>query len=131
MYLLVLSYPLSFAVLLTIPTTARNAHDYLCAEPSPAGGRWRVVVVLDSVLVVGALGMLCWLFLVPEPDVDPTLPAIISANTAGNLVLVVTVMLLVSFRRPRSPMTFSLLAAGLAAYSMGNAWTGVSGLTCP
>jgi diguanylate cyclase (GGDEF)-like protein len=115
---LLLCHPLAMGMLLSIPTTARVVEDCLGTEVSLPGRRWRVVIVLDSLLLVGFLVILSWMVMVRNPDGYPTLPAVIDANTAGNLVLVVTLMLLGSLRQPRSTTVFALFAAGLTAYSM-------------
>jgi diguanylate cyclase (GGDEF)-like protein len=118
LYPLLLCHPLAMGMLLSIPTTARVVEDCLGTEMSLLGRRWRVVIVLDSMLLVGFLVILSWMVWVRNPDGYPTLPAVIGANTAGNLVLVVTLMLLASLRQPRSTTVFALFAAGLTAYSI-------------
>jgi diguanylate cyclase (GGDEF)-like protein len=78
--------------------------------------RWHVVTVLDGLLIVGSIVLLAWGAvlgrLVPVRGLNRLAFAVTLSYTAANMILVITVALIVSFRRPRSPTVLALLGGG-------------------
>ncbi|MBL7500618.1 GGDEF domain-containing protein [Frankia nepalensis] len=117
-------YALALAGLLTMPTdpldhgpdglAGREGRD---RHRSVSSRRWLVVTVLDSLLLVGSLALLGWDLVVEDVVVGRGhgLVALLMAwvLALAALVLIVAVFLVGTFRRPRSWLAFSLLAAGL------------------
>jgi hypothetical protein len=110
-------YVLALAGLLCLPT---------CPVDSRVrrGGlrRWHAIIVLDCLMIVGSVVLLEWGTLL-RPVVHPGLPrdgqlAFSLLHQMGALILAVAVVLIASFRRPRSPATLTLLGAGLLVYGL-------------
>ncbi|WP_256789457.1 EAL domain-containing protein [Frankia sp. AvcI1] len=84
--------------------------------------RWYLITVLDSVIVTGAVALLAWVTVlqngIKEGDhpVYDILPALVV--TAAALVTAVTIILIATFRRPRSLLGLSLLGSGLMVFAL-------------
>ncbi|WP_261560077.1 diguanylate cyclase, partial [Frankia tisae] len=84
--------------------------------------RWYLVTVLDSVIVTGAVALLAWVTVLEngisgsDHPVYDILPALVV--TAAALVTAVTIILIATFRRPRSLLGFSLLGSGLMVFAL-------------
>ncbi|ADP81852.1 GGDEF domain-containing protein [Pseudofrankia inefficax] len=115
---LVFFYGLGLAGLLAVPT-------YPVAGRVGSGRgprRWHAVILLDCLLIVGSLVLLEW-----RTGVDEILRAR-APNAAefgstllqqvATLSLAAAVLLIASFRRPRSPGTLALLGCGLMLYAL-------------
>lgn len=89
------------------------------------GGRWHLITALDSLIVAGAISLLVWILVlrdVASVDGEASTLLFYSSSTALGAGLVVVVVLIAAFRRPRRP--FGLLLLGLAQiaftfYSLG------------
>ncbi|CUU53634.1 diguanylate cyclase (GGDEF) domain-containing protein [Parafrankia irregularis] len=111
--------PASIAAVLAFPA------DPLRPEDEPAGThgtRWKIVTVLDAVLLVGSLSLLGWV-VVFGPLVRARAPApaslgILLAFGLGCFLLLITVLLVGVFRRPRCRESFALLGGGLGSITV-------------
>ncbi|ADP81506.1 GGDEF domain-containing protein [Pseudofrankia inefficax] len=119
---LIVFYGLALAGLLSLPTCPfedRGAHRTR-AGPS----RWHVIVVLDSVLIVGSILLVQWGTsledLIRTSAPDPAEVAFALVHQVAGLILTATVLLIGTFRRPREPATLALLGAGLLSYALTN-----------
>lgn len=117
---LIVFYGLALAGLLCLPTYPVDGRGV-----RGRGGdltRWHAIVVLDSVLIVGSVLLFEWgtsleaIARASAPDPAQLLAALVHQLTV--LVLAATVLLIATFRRPRSPATLALLGGGLLAYSL-------------
>lgn len=119
-YLLV--FALVLAGLLTFPTEPVGGVYGRRDAARQVGHRWHVITVLDSVLIVGSIILLAWstvLGKIARAGVpDAVQFAVMLGYGVANLILVVAVVLLMSFRRPRSGAALALLGGGLAAISV-------------
>ncbi|EFC80479.1 GGDEF domain-containing protein [Parafrankia sp. EUN1f] len=119
---LIVFYGLALAGLLYLPTDpvegriARGRYDGLV--------RWHVIVVLDSLLIVGSVLLFEWgtslaaIVRASAPDPAQLLAALV--HQLAVLVLTAAVLLIAAFRRPRSPATLALLGGGLLGYALTN-----------
>ncbi|WP_312626676.1 MULTISPECIES: GGDEF domain-containing protein [unclassified Pseudofrankia] len=88
--------------------------------------RWYVITILDSVIVVGAVGLLAWVAVLEDvierrgPLAAGTLYLIII--TAVSLVLTVVVILVATFRQPRAGLGLVLLMVGLLTQAASLMW---------
>lgn len=104
----------------------------LCLPTFPGGGRagtrgglrrWHAVILLDCLLIVGSLVLLEWrtgvgaLVRARGPTSDGEFTATLFQEVA-TLILAAAVLLIASFRRPRSPATLALLGSGLLLYAL-------------
>ncbi|EIV96149.1 diguanylate cyclase domain-containing protein [Frankia sp. QA3] len=84
--------------------------------------RWYLITVLDSVIVTGAVALLAWVTVLENGITDgdhpvyDLLPALVV--TAAALVTAVTIILIATFRRPRSLLGLSLLGSGLMVFAL-------------
>ncbi|MBL7499700.1 GGDEF domain-containing protein [Frankia sp. CNm7] len=121
LYLALLVVPVKLAALLMIPTRPLAAPD---GAPPGSGllsdRRWRLVVVLDSLLVVGAVLLLVWIWFGPAASAQTPLFALMGSLGGVKLAMLVLVLLLASFRQPRRPGTFAFIAAGFIAYELSS-----------
>nr|WP_232794132.1 MULTISPECIES: GGDEF domain-containing protein [Pseudofrankia] len=111
---LLVFYALALTGLLCLPTdpladeSARRRH-------SP--GRWHAITMLDCVLIVGSVVLLEWVTVlgpvVRSGAHDLALFLLALVHDVAMMILAAAVLLIASFRRPRSAMTLALLAAGL------------------
>ncbi|MCK9904736.1 GGDEF domain-containing protein [Frankia sp. Cpl3] len=117
---LIAFYGLALAGLLCLPThpvDGRGVH----GRGSDLT-RWYAIVVLDSALIVGSILLFEWgtsleaIARASAPDPVQLLIALVHQLTM--LALAATVLLIATFRRPRSPTTLALLGGGLLAYSL-------------
>ncbi|WP_307874834.1 putative bifunctional diguanylate cyclase/phosphodiesterase [Frankia nepalensis] len=109
---------LALAGVLSFPTDSVDATDRRVGTDR-VGRRWYVITVLDSLVVVGSVALLAWSILL-GPLVAPRrvdTAGLLSAvgATVGFLILLAGILLLASFRRPRSGLALALLGAGLGA----------------
>ncbi|ABW12551.1 diguanylate cyclase [Parafrankia sp. EAN1pec] len=112
--LYLLPYAAVLAALLVFPSTPLTG----TADRTSHNGRyWYVVSILDSLLVVGSLGVLVWEIGLGElfqDRGDPTgLIAFAASNAIVSATVVVLLVLIATFRRPRSLAAATLLATGL------------------
>jgi diguanylate cyclase (GGDEF)-like protein len=117
----VLAYAPALAGLLIFPSDPR-------ASTSPGsrhGYHWYAIMAVDSVLIAGSLILLVWSTLlwpaIRSSNLDSVGLVITLASALGNLVLIAAVVLLATFRRPRSLLTIVLLGAGLASLTLSMA----------
>ncbi|KPM54090.1 GGDEF domain-containing protein [Frankia sp. CcI49] len=119
---LIAFYGLALAGLLYLPTYPVEGRS---ARGRDGGlNRWHVIVVLDSLLIVGSVLLFEWgtslaaIVRASSPDPAQLLVALVHQLTA--LVLATAVLLIATFRRPRSPATLALLGGGLLGYALTN-----------
>ncbi|MBL7500284.1 GGDEF domain-containing protein [Frankia sp. CNm7] len=111
---LVVFYGVALAGLLSLPTDPIDGRE----GRRRWGGeyRWRAITLLDCLMIVGSITLLQWgttlASRVRDGPFDTTLLQDLIHQAAG-LILATTVVLIASFRQPRSPATLALLAAGL------------------
>ncbi|WP_347177118.1 GGDEF domain-containing protein [Parafrankia sp. EAN1pec] len=119
---LIVFYGLALAGLLCLPTYPVEGRGV-----RGRGGdlsRWHAIVALDSVLIVGSVLLLEWgtsleaIARASGPDPAQLLGALV--HQLSVLILAATVLLIATFRRPRSPATLALLGSGLLAYALMN-----------
>ncbi|ADP82117.1 GGDEF domain-containing protein [Pseudofrankia inefficax] len=119
---LVAFYGLALAGLLSLPTcrvegrTGRGRRG--------GAGRWHAIVVMDSVLIVGSLLLLEWGTVLQavarSAGLDPVVLTASLVQQVTVLALAAAVLLIATFRRPRSPLTSALLGGGLLVYGLTN-----------
>ncbi|ONH24954.1 GGDEF-domain containing protein [Pseudofrankia asymbiotica] len=109
---------LALAGVLSFPTDPLDAADRRIGA-GRAGRRWYAITTLDCLVVVGSVVLLVWSVLL-EPlirarhvDTAGLLSGVMSATSF--LILVAGILLLATFRRPRSGLALALLGAGLSA----------------
>ncbi|MBE3200833.1 GGDEF domain-containing protein [Parafrankia sp. CH37] len=119
---LIVFYGLALAGLLYLPADPVEGRS---ARGRDGGlDRWHVIVVLDSLLIVGSALLFEWgtslaaIVRASAPDPAQLLAALVHQLTV--LVLVTAVLLIAAFRRPRSPATLALLGGGLLGYALTN-----------
>ncbi|WP_203042389.1 MULTISPECIES: diguanylate cyclase [unclassified Frankia] len=82
------------------------------------GYHWYAIVAVDSLAVVGAVMTLLWsVLLIPiarSAHMGNRLLTLPILTTLGSLLLVVAILLMGTFRRPRSGLALGLLGAGMA-----------------
>ncbi|MEX5632636.1 diguanylate cyclase domain-containing protein [Parafrankia sp. FMc2] len=117
---LIVFYGLALAGLLCLPTYPVDGRS-VRGQGSDLT-RWHAIVVLDSALIVGSVLLFEWgtsleaIARASAPDPAQLLIALVHQLTV--LALAATVLLIATFRRPRSPATLALLGSGLLAYSL-------------
>ncbi|WP_049795627.1 hypothetical protein [Frankia sp. EAN1pec] len=114
--------PASVAALLAFPTDPLSPEDEPVRRAGQHGTHWRAVTVMDAVLLAGSLSLLGWV-VVLQPLVRARAPAPASlaallAFGIGCLLLLITVLLVAAFRRPRQKNSFELLGGGLASITI-------------
>ncbi|TCJ33954.1 diguanylate cyclase [Parafrankia sp. BMG5.11] len=114
--------PASVAALLAFPTDPLSPEDEPVRRAGQHGTHWRTVTVMDAVLLAGSLSLLGWV-VVLQPLVRARAPAPVSlaallAFGIGCLLLLITVLLVAAFRRPRQKKPFALLGGGLASITI-------------
>ncbi|MDT3439281.1 GGDEF domain-containing protein [Pseudofrankia sp. BMG5.37] len=115
-------YGLALVGLLCLPTYPVQAR----GERGRRGGttRWHAIIVLDSVLIVGSVFLLEWgtglEVVVRASAPEPSLLLLALAHQVTALILAAAVLLIATFRRPRSPATLALLGSGLLVYALTN-----------
>ncbi|WP_235014675.1 diguanylate cyclase [Parafrankia sp. Ea1.12] len=114
--------PASVAALLAFPTDPLSPEDEPVRRAGQHGTHWRTVTVMDAVLLAGSLSLLGWV-VVLQPLVRARAPAPVSlaallAFGIGCLLLLITVLLVAAFRRPRQKKSFALLGGGLASITI-------------
>jgi diguanylate cyclase (GGDEF)-like protein len=121
-----LFYPLALAGLLTFPTEPVRIRD---VSAGPGGrnssGSWHLVVLLDCLLVVGAL-----LLLGSATIIGPVLERGLGsagdeviveiAGTAGKLLLLVAVIMIAVFRRPCGTGSLALVGAAVLIFTLSD-----------
>jgi diguanylate cyclase (GGDEF)-like protein len=116
----------ALAGLLSLPTDPPYGPAEGRTTAARSSYRWHVVTVLDGLLIVGSIVLLAWgtvlARLVPARGLDRMAFVLTLSYTVTNMILVITVALIVSFRRPRSPAILGLLGGGLVV----NAIVGVA-----
>ncbi|ADP80895.1 diguanylate cyclase [Pseudofrankia inefficax] len=116
---LVAFYGLALAGLLCLPT---RPIDGRATRERVGPSRWHAIIVLDSALIVGSVFLLEWgtsleaVVRARAPALGLLLLALVQQVTA--LILVATVLMIATFRRPRSPTTLTLLGSGLLAFAL-------------
>ncbi|OHV29129.1 putative bifunctional diguanylate cyclase/phosphodiesterase [Pseudofrankia saprophytica] len=115
---------LALAGVLTFPTDPLDAADRRVGE-GRAGRRWYAITVLDSVVAVGSVVLVVWPTLLAPLVQARHLDSGALVNSVGSVVgfllLVAGVLLLATFRRPRSGLALALLGAGLGAMMLYSA----------
>ncbi|EFC86739.1 GGDEF domain-containing protein [Parafrankia sp. EUN1f] len=114
----VLTFGFLLAALLLLPSEPRFfAPDRVDKE---RGGehRWRIVLVLDSLILVGSAALLTRQLWLTERWLDS--PAL-TFMVGGTPILVTVAILSVLFRQPRSPPTAWLICAGLSTTAISSA----------
>nr|WP_045877774.1 GGDEF domain-containing protein [Pseudofrankia sp. DC12] len=105
------NYAVALAGLLSLPTESMGGHS--------GAYRWYAITLLDCALVVGSLALLEWgtaLGALVRADVPNLTQFVLAlAYPVGGLVLATAVVLIASFRRPRSPAALGFLGLGLLA----------------
>ncbi|MEX5708408.1 GGDEF domain-containing protein [Parafrankia sp. FMc6] len=114
--------PASVAALLAFPTDPLSPEDEPVRRAGQHGTYWRTVTVMDAVLLAGSLSLLGWV-VVLQPLVRARAPAPVGlaallAFGIGCLLLLITVLLVAAFRRPRQKKSFALLGGGLASITI-------------
>ncbi|WP_307874570.1 diguanylate cyclase domain-containing protein [Frankia nepalensis] len=108
---------LSLAGLLTFPTDPLDSLDRRIGASQNAH-RWYVIMVLDSLVVVGAVALLVWSTMLKSlaraQHIDTSGLVSYVVATIGYMILLSGVVLLSTFRRPRSRPVLALLGAGLS-----------------
>ncbi|EFC85754.1 diguanylate cyclase [Parafrankia sp. EUN1f] len=117
---IVVFYGPALAGMLSLPT---SPVDGLNGRARGVGRmRWHAIVVLDSTLIVGSILLVEWVTSLgavaraSSPNPAELLLALVHQITG--LILAATVLLIATFRRPRSPTTLVLLGGGLLAYAL-------------
>ncbi|MBL7496571.1 GGDEF domain-containing protein [Frankia sp. CNm7] len=119
---LVFFYGLALAGLLCLPTYPAEGRGAGVGRQRHGQALWRMIVVLDCVLIVGSVVLLEWgtvlgdVVRVTTPNTGSFVAALI--HEMAVLILAVVVLLIASFRRPWSPATLGLLGSGLLIYGL-------------
>ncbi|EFC81454.1 GGDEF domain-containing protein [Parafrankia sp. EUN1f] len=111
-------YPLTLAGLLTFPTQTPPHRDGTLGAPE-RDRSWYGITLLDCLLVAGSLVLLgAATIIVPQLEhrLGPGDLAVTLAGTAGKLVLLVAIMLLTVFRRPRGTGSLALVGASMMIF---------------
>lgn len=115
--LYLLPYAAVLAALLVFPSKPLPGAPGTADQTSHNDRHWYVISILDSLLVVGSLGILVWsigLGKLFQSKGDPTgLVAFAASNAIISATVVVLLVLIATFRQPRCPTAAALLAAGL------------------
>ncbi len=88
------------------------------------GRRWWMTTLLDSLISVGSVGLLAWVFAlrnllsITSGDVEALVVAV--TISAVNLLLICAALVLWIFRRPSPAVGFALFGAGITAISLGD-----------
>ncbi|WP_045878663.1 GGDEF domain-containing protein [Pseudofrankia sp. DC12] len=115
---LIVSYGLGLAGLLSLPTYPGDS------RRGRGPRRWHAVIVLDCLLIVGSLVLLEW-----RAGIGQVLRGRLANQVefgsillqeVATLTLAAAVLLIASFRRPRSPATLALLGSGLLLDALTN-----------
>ncbi len=114
--LYLLGYGLVLAAVLAFPAAPPGGSD---GPVSGVGRLQHAVVVLDTLLVVGSLVLLDQMAVLRNALADPARLASFAAGDAAKLAVVTTALLVPTFRPPRSPVSFALLAGGIVAHALG------------
>ena len=81
-----------------------------------------MIIMLDCLLIVGSIVLLEWATVlasvVRASAATATWFPVVLLNTAGALILTTAIVLIASFRRPRSPATLAFLGTGLLAQAL-------------
>ncbi|WP_007509320.1 diguanylate cyclase domain-containing protein [Pseudofrankia saprophytica] len=114
--------PASVVALLAFPTDPLSPEDEPVRGAGQGGTHWRTVTVMDAVLLVSSLSLLGWVVIL-RPLMRARAPApaslaILLAFGLGCLLLLITVLLVAAFRRPRQKKSFALLGGGLASITV-------------
>ncbi|SQD95292.1 Diguanylate cyclase [Parafrankia sp. Ea1.12] len=116
---LLVFHGVALAGLLSLPT---DPVDGRAGMQGRGSSRWYVITMLDCVLIVGSIVLLEWgtvlaaVVRTGAPDLREFLLSLV--HSVSVLILVTAVVLIASFRRPRSPATLALLGTGLLAYGL-------------
>ncbi len=106
------AHPLALAALLTYPTVALDGD-----AARDQGAQWRLVVLLDCLVVVGSIAFLGWELVVPNLGLSAYAGIsvdFVAYSSIGNLVLLTAGALLLAFRRAPSGRGLSYLVANIA-----------------
>ncbi|CAI7975593.1 Diguanylate cyclase [Frankia sp. Hr75.2] len=110
-------YGVALLGLLSLPSEPIDGPGESASTVRRRGHRWYAITVLDSILIVGSIALLEWgtvlatVVQVGAPDLMQFLFALVQPVTS--MILAAAVLLIASFRRPRSLATSALLGAGL------------------
>ncbi|MCK9929150.1 GGDEF domain-containing protein [Frankia sp. Mgl5] len=116
---LLVFHGMALAGLLSLPT---DPVDGRAERQGRGSSRWYVITMLDCVLIVGSIVLLEWgtvlaaVVRTGAPNLREFLLSLV--HSVSVLILVTAVVLIASFRRPRSPATLALLGTGLLAYGL-------------
>lgn len=113
----VLTFSFVLAALLALPSVPRFSWQEEIGTPADSY-RWRTVIVLDSLILVGSAALLAQPLWLPQRHLEA---ASLTFMVGATLVLVVVAVLMVTFRRPRSPPTAFVIGTGLAATAISAA----------
>jgi diguanylate cyclase (GGDEF)-like protein len=115
-----IGYTLALVALLIFPTAPLTIRDGCLVDAALSSSRrWRMVVVLDSVIVTSALVLPSWTVAMTSADAASTTELRLAMiSSAIGIVIVVAVALIAWFRRPRSPTAFALFASGILACTL-------------
>ncbi|MBL7487669.1 GGDEF domain-containing protein [Frankia sp. AgB1.9] len=121
---------LSLCAIIVLPTDAAGR------GPEPTDRhrhhRWRLVIVLDGLLITGSATLLCW---------SAALRPIVEARSSGlspylvvrfsiNVLIVVLLLLVACFRRARDPQTQALLTVSFVAFGVAQ-WLALTKVATP
>ncbi|MBL7494238.1 GGDEF domain-containing protein [Frankia sp. AgB1.9] len=113
-------YGLALAGLLCLPTYPAEAGGARSRGPR----RWHAIIILDCALIVGSVVLIEWATeLRTVTGANPSSVPVLMFSViqqVGSLTLAVAVLLIASFRRPKSPTALTLLATGLLIYGFAS-----------
>ncbi|ABW12676.1 diguanylate cyclase [Parafrankia sp. EAN1pec] len=117
-------YGLALAGLLSLPTDPLDGRGGSAETVRHGGLRWCAITMLDCLLLVGSIILLEWVTvltaLVHAGGHDPVHFLFSLVHAVAGLILATAVLLIASFRRPRSRGTLALLGTGLLTYGLTN-----------
>ncbi|MBL7494984.1 GGDEF domain-containing protein [Frankia sp. CNm7] len=119
---LLVFYALALAGLLCLPTDPVDSRSGHARWPWRGQVRWYLITTMDAVLIVGSVILLEWQIsldrLVGVGVTDPTTFRVALVHQVCVLILAAAVLLIATFRRPRSPAALALLGAGLLTHGL-------------
>nr|WP_232794127.1 GGDEF domain-containing protein [Pseudofrankia saprophytica] len=117
-------YPLTLVGLLSLPTEPVDGRDGSGRTVRRGEYRWYTITMLDSALIVGSIALLEWGTVLAKvvqaraPNLMQFLFTLVQPATS--MILAAAVLLIATFRRPRTPAILALLGAGLLIFTVAS-----------